>query len=60
VPKGEAGRAQLVLQVRAEHPGLYPGRPRHAVDLEHLVQLVQGDGHDRPPILGRGDALDHR
>ena len=46
VAQREAVWAQLVLEMRPEHPGLDVGRPRQLVDLEHLVEAVEGDGDD--------------
>ncbi len=40
-------RAQLILEVRTEDAALDARRPRHLVDLEHLVELVERDRHDR-------------
>ena len=39
----QAVRAKLILERRAVHARLDPGRPRRAVDVEHLVEVAQVD-----------------
>ena len=62
-----AMRAELVLEVRAEHTRLDARGARHVVDLEHLVEAVERDRddavgigrvhapHDRRPAAERHD-----
>ena len=47
VAQREAVRPQLILELRAEDSRLDAGGPRRLVDLEHPVEAVDRDGHDR-------------
>ena len=45
VAQGEAVLGELVVERRAEHPGLDPRGPRDRVDLEHPVERAEVDRH---------------
>ena len=58
--QGVAAGPELVLEVGSEHAGLDAGRPGDVVDLQHLVELVEGDHHGGAQVVVGGDAPHHR
>ena len=53
MPQRVAARPELVLQMRAERPGLNQRSPGNLIDLNDLIQLIQRDGNHRPGICRR-------